>query len=346
MSVVTVGRKAIRLMPTAGAAAVLCALAACGGDDEASDGAAPAASKPKEVRVALFAFTTANPYGQALIEGAEGAAKESGAKLQVFDGKADLNTQLGQIRDATASGNFDAFEIQPVSGAAVVPVVEEAIDAGIKVAAVNGQIGPSATTDEIQVPGVSASVLKPASDVGVDMGKMTIDACAGKDPCRAAFIIGLKSLDQDTTVLKYWQDTVKPAGVELVATQEGQYANDQAYKVAQGILTANKQLDVIVSNADQMALGASRALKEADRTDVKVVGHGASELGVAAVKSGELFGTDTLVPQTEGELATKHVIEAVRDGKDAGGLNPVEAGDHPALITKDNADAFTAQWQG
>jgi ribose transport system substrate-binding protein len=136
--------------------------------------------------------------------------------------------------------------------------------------------------------------------------------------------------------------------VELVAEQEGaDYARDTGLKVAQNILQANPDLDVLVTSGDQMTLGAEQAVEDAGLSDqVALIGNGGSEPGVQAVQEGRWFGTVALVPYSAGQAAAEQAINAVRGEPVETVVLSTDLSNVGALITQDNADQFEAQWKG
>ncbi|MDX6219298.1 MAG: hypothetical protein QOJ48_979, partial [Frankiales bacterium] len=83
---------------------------------------------------------------------------------------------------------------------------------------------------------------------------------------------------------------------------------------------------------------------------VKILGGGASVIGVTAVRAGRWFGTTLTLPETDGttsmDLAIKGVLgQSVADK----GVDNASNGQLPAILTQANAaswKAFQAQWAG
>src|SRR5687767_1699042 len=129
--------------------------AGCGGsDDSAGDG---------DARIAYFA-PLVNGYIQAEYKGMQEGAQAEGGTMQIFDAKLDSNTQITQIEDAAASGNFDAFVIEPVDSTGVVRAVSAANEADIPVIALFTPIGPDLLKFEPQVEGIVSVIGQPIDD--------------------------------------------------------------------------------------------------------------------------------------------------------------------------------------
>ena len=148
-------------------------------------------------KVALFA-PVKNSYVQAVIDSATATAEGLGGSVEVFVADFDAAKQQSQIQNAMAPEKFNAFIVYPVDSAGVVPVVEEAIDDGIKVAAETVVIGPDPKTDAIQVDGLTSSAANPPYLDGQSAAEATVKACADKDPCKVIHLAGDFAFGYDT----------------------------------------------------------------------------------------------------------------------------------------------------
>lgn len=139
----------IRRATLLSAAAVLSLTAVgCG---NAEGGGEEAASADETLNIAFFGFSSANSFAQATFDGIEEYAGENNAEATFFDGEFDASTQVQQIQDATASGEYDVFIVQANDGAAVINPVEAAVNAGITVVAEFTPVGTEYDTAEAQI---------------------------------------------------------------------------------------------------------------------------------------------------------------------------------------------------
>jgi ribose transport system substrate-binding protein len=81
-------------------------------------------------------------------------------------------------------------------------------------------------------------------------------------------------------------------------------------------------------------------------TEVKLIGLGGSAPAIAGVKDGSWFGDVMGAPATEGRLAIEALIASLTDGTSAGGIDPLTTLPDEGLITAENVDKFTAEWNG
>lgn len=311
---------------------------------------APAA-EAKPVALALFHPVLGNTYTKAVSDGAADSAKRLGGTVEIFgsDPPFDATSQSNQIQDAITSGKYDAFIIYAVDGNAVVPDVEDAIAAGIKVIAADVVIGPDARSYK-PCCGITAYIGRTGIDHGTFLGQMIARACEGIDPCKVGYLNGVQALtiDQDRveaieTVLK------KHPNIQIVANQEAFYLEDKGLEVAQNILQANPDINVLATSGDQMMLGAEQAVIDAGlKGKVKLIGNGTGERGYEAVKEGRFFADYADIPYTMGQLAGEMAIKSVRGEEVPASTKndeqkPPLPPDGP-IITIDNVDQFKPQW--
>jgi ribose transport system substrate-binding protein len=319
--------------------------AGCGSGDD--DNAALQTPSKKPLKIAFLDGVTANPYVKASIGAMQDTASKENVELTVIDSGFDPQKQFNQLQDLVAAKNYDGIVILPINGTALQPLVKQAIEAGIKIGSTDLPFGPDNTTTEIQIPGVSVSVLRPFSVHGEIMAKLANEACNGVSQCETAFVVGVKASPFDQQLLKSFKENLDP-NVKVVAEGEGGYSREGGQTAVATILQAHRDLDVIAT-VDQSAVGAEPAIEAAGLTGkVKIIGYGGTHQAKEAVAAGRWFGDSAAVPATEGRLAFEGVIDALRSGKTTGGLDAVVHADVPAngMITKDNADQFKSEYAG
>ena len=129
-------------------------------------------------------------------------------------------------------------------------------------------------------------------------------------------------------------------------TGESFYTTAAGLKAAQDIVAAHPDVSVIVS-ADQAITGAVTAVKDI-KDKVRLVGYGGGAIALQGIESGERFGTVMQMPATEGGQGTKALIEAIRSGTPAPGVDPLATLPDGGVVTKANVDTFLplAEWPG
>lgn len=339
-----------RIMATIAATALAAvALGACAGAEDESQ----AAGSEKPVRLAFFNPVAANAATQANQKGVEAVAKELGATVTVFDAGFDQAKQIGQMQDAIASGQYDAFVVMPVNGAALVDVTKDAIDAGIKVVADWNNIGPDLASIEPQVDGLSSVVAQSMGSQGKLLGEQTVAACEGIDPCTVVYMPGSFSQGSEKLRLDAAEAvTKKHKNIIIKTSADGGYQAGPAQAAATDVLLAMPELNVFVSPGDQMTLGIVQALKDAKRLgDVKVISAGATKEGIELVRDGTVLANVVLLPESEGRKAAEFAIKAARgedvpSSLDSGTLSPFGPVATQETLSTPEGKSFTGEYSG
>jgi ribose transport system substrate-binding protein len=329
------------------------ALAACGSTSNTTSAStvSASASSPttQRLKIAFLPGVTANPYFDMEIQAQKQLAAKENVDLTIIDSQLDANKQVQQVQDLASTKQYDGIVVVPLNGAALVPAVRLALQAGIKVAADDVPIGPDPTKTSPQVDGLAGYAGRTFWVHGVNMGKLTVQACAGKNPCKVAFLYGVKASTYDTALSNGFKQSIASSpGVQIVAEGQGGYTRAGGLAATQDLVQAHKDLNVLVA-VDQEALGAEDALKSAGLAEqVKIVGFGGTRQAVDAVRSGQWFGDSVQVPLTEGQASLQAVITQLRTGKVTGYDDPVVLAHvvNNGLITQSNAAQFTPQYNG
>jgi ribose transport system substrate-binding protein len=309
-------------------------------------GASMAAAQEEPIEVAYMSASSANTWLGASKAAMEAVAAEHGITITEFDAQFDPALQTTQLQDAIAADRYDGMIMVALAGSAAIPDLEAAAEAGIKIVGLNQVIGDDFTTADPQTPALSASVMEPPFQRGERIGRLTLMACEGLDPCDVVYFYGIKGIPLDVAVKQGFDSVVEGSTVNIVAEGEGQYLGPDAGLAAmQDILVSTPDFDVVVG-ADQSMQGAELALADAGILDqVKIIGFGGSSVALDAVKEGRWFGELVGAPATEGRLAMEALVEALA-GNDIGGIDPALEMPDEGLMTAENADLFTAEWDG
>ncbi len=337
-----------------GALSLVAIAPGCGGnDDEAAapeTATAPGETEPEAFEIAYLSASSANTWLLSSKGAMDEVAAERGATITEFDAEFNPELQTRQLQDVIASERYDGIVIAVIVGPAIVPDVEAAVAAGLKVSVLNQVLGDQFDTADPQVEGVSASVLAPPSRSGERLGEVTLQACEGKDPCRVVYFFGIRGIPLDVAIREGFDSVVaeNPA-IEVVAEGEGQYLGpDVGLAQMQDILQTTRDFDVVIG-ADQSMQGVQQALQEAGILDqVAIIGLGGSEAAITAIREGNWFGGVFGAPFTEGQLAMEALLDALESDREPVGIDPLTHEDIPddGLITQENVDEFEAQWAG
>lgn len=298
--------------------------------------------------IAYLSASSANTWLAASREEMEAVAAENNVALTEFDAQFTPGAQSRQIQDIIVSGDYDGIIIAAIDGAGIIPDLEEAMDAGLKVGILNQVIGEAYDTPDPQFEGPVVSVLAPPRRSGERMGELALEACQDKSPCNVVYFYGIRGTPIDTA-LREGFDTVTGvnADIEVVAEAEGQYLGpDVALAAMQDILQRTQDIDVVVG-PDQTIQGAELALKDEGLLDrVSLIGLGGSEPAIQGIRDGRWFGTVFGAPADEGRIVIEAMVAALRDDSVTGGVDPLAELPDDGLVTADNVELFEPQWAG
>src|SRR4029077_8154226 len=130
VKLISAGSRRVRVAAATSALLAVCAIAAFAAGGAAGRSAGSGASP---VRVAYLSFAVANSYDAPMLAAAKDVAKKQGAKVTVLDAANDPKKQLAEFQTVVTSKQYDAVIVQPIFGPQLIPTVNSAIKAGLKV---------------------------------------------------------------------------------------------------------------------------------------------------------------------------------------------------------------------
>lgn len=287
------------------AMAVLCSLAvgaACGPSSASTSGAA---KKPK---IAYFNAIEANTYTAANWKGIQEEAKAIGAVAPVqFDAGFDANKQARQMQDAITTGKYNTFIVEPVDGSVVIPVTQQAKDAGIAVIAVGSNISSDLGATAPSVAGTYFIGYAPATN-GKQLGQLMVQACAQKNPCNVVYMpADLRAANENVRKVAAEDFFKSTPNLKLIAEPPSGFDAPSGLKAGQDLVTAHATgVDVIGGSAGQAIAGAVPAFRDAGWIGkVKIVSNGATVEECKWIRDGTFFGAVVQLPYTDGKLAVR-----------------------------------------
>lgn len=326
-------------------------IAACSsGSEEAAEPTAAA----ETYRIAFLASSSQNGYNQAVWQGIQEQASALGnVEVEIFDGQFAADVQLNQLEDAASNGQFDGIIIVPNDTVGIASGVATAKANNVPVATVLFPIGPDLTQLEPQVDGIISTIASPPADGATKQAELVVDYCKTlTDTCRVVILIGQLQYPFDNVRYEAYKAVLEAAdNIEIVATASGNYDRDTSLTAMTDVLQANKNIDVVLSNADQQTQGAEIALQEAGYApgEVYLTGGGGTIEAVTAVREGRWAAAYLNFPVTMGSEAltqvvnylTGQTVKTVVDADTIGGIEPFA----DKAVLDANPD-FKGQWSG
>lgn len=261
----------------------------------------------RRATVGLLMISTASPYLAGFRKAFDVESRRLNLDVIALDAENDPAHQASQADDLIAR-RVDVLCFWPADAKAIVPSVRKAFDANLKLVCANSW------TDESVLDCFQCFIGSSMVEEGVIAARMMAQALnsAGK----VAIIEGLPGQDATHWRSLAFEDELKRIAprIQILDRQTARWDRARAIGVAENFLTTTPDLDGIMAQNDDMAIGAVQAVNDAGRAGkVKVVSIDASREGLQAVLTGELYGTSTQSPSFEG-VYTARAIRDVANG--------------------------------
>lgn len=213
-----------------------------------------------------------------------------GVTLQVEDAQNDVGKQLNQIENFIASG-VDAIIVNPVDTSATQAMTDAAQAAGVPLVFVNRE-----PINVDTLPDNQAFVASNEKDSGTLEAQEICRLLKEKGKGDGANIIVIMGELSNQAAVQRTADvhdviaTPDCSFMTIVEEQTGNWSRTQGQDLMTNWLSAGVEFDAVVSNNDEMAIGAIQALKAAgiSMEDMLVGGVDATQDALAAMKAGDL----------------------------------------------------------
>ena len=303
----------------------------------------PAAGK--QITVAMMPKSKGNAYFISCRKGAEAAAKELGAKL-LWDGPTEPDpARQNEIVETWITRGVDVIAVAVENREGISTALRKAREKGIKVV----------TWDSDAMSDARDFLINQATPEGI--GFTLMDEAAKALGGKGEFAIITASLTAAN--MNEWQKYIeqrraeKYLDIKMAALRPCDDLKDKAFSEATSILNANPNVKLLMAICSPAVPGASEAVKQSGRNDVKVVGLGLPNDNKRYVREGI---TPAVILWNTGDLGYLSVYAAVAVAKGdlkpgatkfkAGRLGELEVkGDNvllgkPFVFTKENIEKF------
>lgn len=259
-----------------------------------------AAEPAKSKKIGMVISTQNNPFFVSMKEGAEKKAKELGYELVVLDSSNDAAKERSNVEDLVQKG-VAALIINPTDSDAVVNAVGVANTAKIPVLTVDRKSNGGEVVSHVASDNVKG---------GEMAAKFILDKLNGK-----ANIVELQGIPGASATRDRGQGFHKGVdgkdGVKVVASQAADFDRQKGLNVMENIIQATPNFDAIFAHNDEMALGAAKALKAANKKAI-IVGFDGNDDAKKAVESGDMSATIAQQPGLMGAMAVDNAVKVVK----------------------------------
>jgi len=257
--------------------------------------------------LAFFVKNVTNPFWKACRVGAEKAATELGVNMElVAPTKPDNIEEQTRLVEDWIVKKPDAFVFVPVDYKALVPSIQKVNKAGIPVTIYCNDM---TDVEKVTFVGSDDELFE------YEISKYLFNSMGGKgkvvhiDGVPAAFTAQLRKKGFERAVKEF-------PGIEVLASQPGQYRRLPASQVFENLMQRFPQIDAVVSANDDMAVGIVEALHAAGRGgQTKVVGIDGIPDAIQAIAEGKMFATADYSGHDQGYLAMHAAVRQLRGEK-------------------------------
>ncbi|UTH49073.1 sugar ABC transporter substrate-binding protein [Loktanella salsilacus] len=288
--------------------------------------AAPVMAQDKPV-VGLVMKSLANEFFQNMMEGAEAHAAQRGdyeLRAVGMQNETDFESQINAVENFITQG-VDAIVIAPADSKAMVRPIKKAIAAGITV--VNFDVALDADAKAQQ--GLELAFVGPDNRGGAKMAGDALAEALGAG-AKVVIIEGNPGADNATQRRLGFEDAVAEHSLDLLDSRTAHWETEEANQVFSTMLTAHPDLQGVMAANDSMAIGVVKALENAGRSDIIVVGFDAIPAVLPMIEDGRMLASVDQFGQQMAANAIDLALDVVAGGPELEGwvTTPIE------LVTK------------
>ena len=245
----------------------------------------------------------------------------------ILDAKLDLQIQNSQVENLIAR-KVDAIVIKPVDTSATQPISNLCKEAGIPLIATNSEVSSEHTSyigSDHKLSGLLQ--MEAIADMLGGEGNIAILVGDPKNQASRDRTAGNKEIIENFP------------GMTVIAEQTGKWMRDEGMRVMENWLQAGLDIDAVVGNNDEMAIGAALAIAESGR-DILVAGIDATPDALRYLKDDTMACTVFQNGYGQGYVAVETAVKVVQ------GESVESYVDVPyELVTKALADEYIAKYK-
>lgn len=289
-----------------------------------TEGTAPVDNSASKIRIGMTVYSFGDIYCQTLRNGAEKFASEhSDVELTILDGKIDVSNQLGQVENFCTQG-YDGIVIQAVDSSTGKTLLDTCKKAGVLL------VGLDRPFDGYE--DATAYSGSTAYDQGKAQAEYMVEILGGKG--NVAVLQGTAGEpNQVDRTQAYYDVFADYPDIKIVAEGDAKWDRTQGMELMENFLQMGTEINAVLSNNDEMAIGAVNAIKDAGKQDILVAGIDASADACAAVLAGDMTCTVNTDPAGQAYVAVEMAYRAAKGETLDNPINWMT----PSIVTAENA---------
>ena len=262
-------------------------------------------------KIGLIVSTLNNPFFVDLKTGIENQAKKLGYDVVVLDSQNDPAKEVSNMEDISVK-DVDVVLLNPVDSDSAIASVMVANNLDLPVitvdrAANGGEVVSHVASDNAEGGKMAAQYL--INQLGDNANIVELEGIAGSSATR----------DRGAG----FDNEIENSNLNIITKQSADFDRTKGLSVMENIIQSKGDIDAVFAQNDEMALGALKALQDANMDNVLVVGFDATDDAVASVDKGEMSATIAQQPILIGETAV-NLTHRFLSGETVEAFAPVE----------------------
>ncbi|MFK7880200.1 substrate-binding domain-containing protein [Roseobacter sp.] len=260
--------------------------------------------------------------------GATTAAEAGGNELVIFNANNDPAAQNSAVETYIAQG-VDGIVVVAIDVNGIMPAVQQAVEAGIPVVAVDAVLPEGPQAAQVGVNNAEAGGM--IGDYFVDYVASDMDGSA-----TVGIVGALNSSIQNIRQDGFEASIEGVDGITVAGVVDGQNVQDIALSAAENLMTANPSLNAIYATGEPALLGAIAAVESQGRTgDVKVFGWDLTAQAIRGIDQGYVEAVIQQDPAQMGATAVSILADLA-----GGGSTEATVSVPVTIVTTENVDDF------
>jgi len=161
-----------------------------------------------------------------------------------------------------------------------------------------------------------------------------------KDTLKTGDIVVLRGIPTviDSERVDNFEKAIAGSGITIIDKQFANWSRDDAFKTMQDFLAKHKKIDAVWASDDDMAIGVLEAIKQANRTDIKMVvgGAGMKDMVKRVIDGDKMVPVNVLYPPAMIATAIQVTVAHFYGGAPVRGTYLIAS----PLITQANAKEY------
>ena len=262
-------------------------------------------------KIGLIVSTLNNPFFVDLKTGIENQAKKLGYDVVVLDSQNDPAKEVSNMEDISVK-DVDVVLLNPGDSDSAIASVMVANNLDLPVitvdrAANGGEVVSHVASDNAEGGKMAAQYL--INQLGDNANIVELEGIAGSSATR----------DRGAG----FDNEIENSNLNIITNQSADFDRTKGLSVMENIIQSKGDIDAVFAQNDEMALGALKALQDANMDNVLVVGFDATDDAVASVNKGEMSATIAQQPILIGETAV-NLTHRFLSGETVEAFAPVE----------------------